>query len=284
MAEGKNVFVITKRERRIRLVYSIFLSLYCSIVVFLIFITFLGSFKTKSDLVRNTLGFPREFTLDSYKTLIFEDNFLRIFLNSTILTVLSIAGIVFISSLTAYGLSRFKFKYADTLQTYFLLGLMFPIQLGILPIFIMMRKLNMINNLFGMVLLYSANMSFPVFIFSVFFRTLPYALYEAAKVDGAGEFTIYFRIMLPLSKPVIATIALLSTITVWNDFYLPLVFLTKDNLRTVTLGVYRYMSNFLANWHLIFSAASLSLIPIIILFGFFSRNIISGITSGSLKQ
>lgn len=284
MSEGKNVFVITKRERRIRLVYSIFLSLYCSIVVFLILITFLGSFKTKSDLVRNTLGFPREFTLDSYKTLIFEDNFLRIFLNSTILTVLSIAGIVFISSLTAYGLSRFKFKYADTLQTYFLLGLMFPIQLGILPIFVMMRKLNLINNLFGMVLLYSANMSFPVFIFSVFFRTLPYALYEAAKVDGAGEFTIYFRIMLPLSKPVIATIALLSTITVWNDFYLPLVFLTKDNLRTVTLGVYRYMSNFLANWHLIFAAASLSLIPIIILFGFFSRNIISGITSGSLKQ
>jgi raffinose/stachyose/melibiose transport system permease protein len=160
---------------------------------------------------------------------------------------------------------------------------MFPIQLGILPIFIMLRSVHLVNNFAGLIVLYAANMSFPVFIFSMFFRTLPQTLSDAAKIDGAGEFTIFWRVMLPLAKPVIATICLLSTITVWNDFFFPLVFLTKSSMKTVTLGVYQYLSDFLANWHLVFAAASLSLIPIMLLFSLFSSHIVSGITSGSIK-
>lgn len=271
------------RPKRRFTVSSIFIALYCCIVVYLVGVTFLCSFKTKSDLVNNTIGFPRHFTLESYKTLIFKENFLQAYLNSIILTCLAIAAIVAISSLTAYGLSKYKFRFSGALQTFFLLGLMFPVQLGILPIFIMLRSMNLINNLGGLVLLYAANMSFPVFVFSLFFKTLPDALYEAAKIDGAGEFTIFTKVMLPLAKPVIATICLLSTITIWNDFYLPLVLLTRDSLRTVTLGVYKYMIDFLSNWHLVFAAASLSLIPIILLFSFFASRIVSGITGGSIR-
>ena len=284
MSDNAGYHLTTRTEKTVRNLFSILLAFYCCIITFLVLITFLSSFKTKSDLVSNTIGFPKKFTLENYKTLIFEDNFLRYFANSIILTVMSIASIVIISSLTAYGLSRYKFKLSDALQSYFLLGLMFPIQLGILPLFIMLRNVNLVNNFLGLVLLYSANMSFPVFIFSVFFKTLPGALYDSAKVDGASEFKIFYKIMLPLTKPVIVTIALLSTITVWNDFFLPLVFLTKDYMKTVTLGVYRYMSDFLANWHLVFAATSLSLIPIIIIFVFFSEQVVSGITSGSVKQ
>jgi len=279
----KHHAIESKSERRTKNLFSGLLILYCSIIVFLISTTVLSSFKTKSDLVYNTIGFPKQFTLESYKVLITQEHFLRWYLNSILLTVTAIATIVTISSTTAYGLSRYRFKGAVFLQNLFLLGLMFPIQLGILPIFIMLRRVHLVNNFAGLILLYAANMSFPVFIFSMFFRTLPYTLSDAAKIDGAGELTIFWRVMLPLSKPVIATICLLSTITVWNDFFFPLVFLTKRSMKTVTLGVYQYMSDFLSNWHLVFAAATLSLIPIMILFTFFSSHIVSGITSGSVK-
>lgn len=270
-------------EQRVKNLFSGLLAVYCCIIVFLISITILSSFKTKSDLVHNTLGFPKQFTLESYKILITEENFLRWYCNSILLTVAAIAAVVIISSTTAYGLSRYRFKGVVFLQNLFLLGLMFPIQLGILPIFIMLRRIHLVNNFLGLIILYAANMSFPVFIFSMFFRTLPSTLADAAKIDGAGEFTIFWRVMLPLAKPVIATICLLSTITVWNDFFFPLVFLTRRSMRTVTLGVYQYMSDFLSNWHLVFAAATLSLIPIMILFTLFSSHIVSGITSGSIK-
>ncbi|MDY0094634.1 MAG: carbohydrate ABC transporter permease [Candidatus Vecturithrix sp.] len=270
-------------EQRAKNLFSGLLAVYCCIIVFLISITILSSFKTKSDLVHNTLGFPKQFTLESYKILITEENFLRWYCNSILLTVAAIAAVIIISSTTAYGLSRYRFKGVVFLQNLFLLGLMFPIQLGILPIFIMLRRIHLVNNFLGLIILYAANMSFPVFIFSMFFRTLPSTLADAAKIDGAGEFTIFWRVMLPLAKPVIATICLLSTITVWNDFFFPLVFLTKRSMKTVTLGVYQYMSDFLSNWHLVFAAATLSLIPIMILFTLFSSHIVSGITSGSIK-
>jgi raffinose/stachyose/melibiose transport system permease protein len=275
--------ITSKSEQRAKNLFSVLLALYCCIIVFLISITVLSSFKTKSDLVHNTVGFPKQFTFESYRVLITEENFLRWYVNSIFLTVAAITAIIIISSTTAYGLSRYRFKGAIFLQNLFLLGLMFPIQLGILPIFIMLRGIHLTNNFAGLIILYAANMSFPVFIFSMFFRTLPYTLSDAAKIDGAGEFTIFWRVMLPLAKPVIATICLLSTITVWNDFFFPLVFLTKRSMKTVTLGVYQYMSDFLANWHLVFAAATLSLIPIMILFTLFSSHIVSGITSGSIK-
>ncbi len=277
------IAIESKSEQRVKNLFSGLLAVYCCIIVFLISITILSSFKTKSDLVHNTLGFPKQFTLESYKTLITEENFLRWYCNSILLTVAAIAAVVIISSTTAYGLSRYRFKGVVFLQNLFLLGLMFPIQLGILPIFIMLRRIHLVNNFLGLIILYAANMSFPVFIFSMFFRTLPSTLADAAKIDGAGEFTIFWRVMLPLAKPVIATICLLSTITVWNDFFFPLVFLTRRSMKTVTLGVYQYMSDFLSNWHLVFAAATLSLIPIMILFTLFSSHIVSGITSGSIK-
>ncbi|MCL5070320.1 MAG: carbohydrate ABC transporter permease [Actinobacteria bacterium] len=245
MKNSADYYLASNAEKKARNIFSILLAFYCSIVVFLMFTTFLSSFKTKSDLVNNTVGFPKTFTLDNYKTLIIEDQFLRNFLNSLVLTIMSIIAVIAVSSLTSYGLSRYTFKYSDALKSYFLLGLMFPIQLGILPIFIMLRSINLVNNLFGMVLLYAANMSFSVFIFSMFFKTLPNSLYEAAKVDGAGEFAIFYKIMLPLAKPVMATIALLSTITILRPtfycltepFVIPEITCSEKKIKIIIIGI-----------------------------------------------
>ena len=274
----------TRASRIVKNFFSVLLLLYTLIAVALILITVLSSFKTKSDLVHNTLGFPQSFTLDNYEQVLFEDKFWLYFINSTVLAVGGVALLLFISSMAGYGLSKFRFKGRSGLRTYFLMGLMFPIQLGILPLFVMLRGLDLINNLFGLILLYAANMSFAVFVLSNFLRTVPDALIECARIDGASEFRIYWKIILPMSRPVLSTVGLISFVTMWNDFYMPLVFLTKENVRTLTLGVYRYMNNFLENWHLVFAAVTVALVPVIVVFFLFSNQIIAGLTGGAVKE
>ena len=275
---------IKKKQGPLGWVATIVLTLYCLIAIFLIGNLILSSFKTKTDLVYNTFGFPKSFTLTNYHKVFIEDGFIRYFYNSTVITSLSIISLLFFSSMTAYGIARYRFKGKNVVEMYFLLGLMFPIQIAILPIFIILRNMHLINTFLGMILLYTANMPFPVFIFSQFFRDLPTALHESAIMDGAGEFRIFRQIMMPLSKPVIFTVALISFVQIWNDFYLPLVFLSRKTVRTVTLGIYHYLSNFLAYWNYVFAAATVALVPIIIIFFIFSDQIIAGLVTGSIKE
>lgn len=274
----------TRASRVVKNFFSVLLLLYSLIAVALILITVLSSFKTKSDLVNNTLGFPQSFTLDNYDQVLLEDKFWLYFINSTVLAVGGVTLLLLISSMAGYGISKFRFKGRGGLRTYFLMGLMFPIQLGILPLFVMLRAMDLINNLFGLILLYAANMSFAVFVLSNFLRTVPDALIECARIDGASEFRIYWKIILPMSRPVLSTVGLISFVTMWNDFYMPLVFLTKENVRTLTLGVYRYMNNFLENWHLVFAAVTVALVPVIVVFFLFSNQIIAGLTGGAVKE
>ncbi len=263
---------------------TVFLTLYCLIAVILIGNMIISSFKTKQDLLFNTFGLPTEITFANYDKVIVEDGFFSNFLNSLFLTAASIVSLVFFSSMVAYGIARYRFRGKAFIEMYFLIGLMFPIQIAILPLFIIMRTLNLTNSFLGMIILYTANMSFSVFIFNQFFKQLPGALHESALIDGAGEFTIFMRIMMPISKPVISTMALISFVQIWNDFYLPLVFLTKRSLHTITLAVYQYLANFLAYWNYVFAAVTLALIPVIVVFFIFSDQIIAGLVAGSIKE
>jgi raffinose/stachyose/melibiose transport system permease protein len=183
-------------EQRAKNLFSGLLAVYCCIIVFLISITILSSFKTKSDLVHNTLGFPKQFTLESYKILITEENFLRWYCNSILLTVAAIAAVIIISSTTAYGLSRYRFKGVVFLQNLFLLGLMFPIQLGILPIFIMLRRIHLVNNFLGLIILYAAICLSRSLSFPLFFRTLPSTLADAAKLTERRVYHFLARYVL----------------------------------------------------------------------------------------
>jgi len=263
---------------------TVLLTLYCIPTIYLVGNTVMASVKTRSDLAQSFFSLPSEITFDNFFLVLIEDGFIRYFFNSVMLTSMSLVSLVVVSAMLAYGISWYKFKFNSAFEVFFLFGLMFPIQLGILPNFVTLRTLGLLNNLFGLVLIYTANLSLSCFIFSKFFKTLPIELYEAAKIDGAGEFRIFFKIMLPLSKPVIGTVALISGVNIWNDFYMPMVFLTRDPVKTMTLGVYRYMSNFMANWDKIFPAVTVVLIPIIILFVLTSKQLIGGLTSGAIKQ
>lgn len=272
-----------KRPGPGKIIVSVILVIYSFLAIFLIGNTILSSFKTKSDLINNTIGWPKEFTLENFRIVLVDDGFLRCLFNSVFLVGISLLLLIAVSSMTAYGLAQYRFKGRSALQTYFLVGLMFPIQLGILPLYIMLSRVHLTNNLFGLALIYTANMSFPVFVFTKFFNELPIEVIESARVDGAGEFQIFGRIITPISKPVIATVALLNFVTIWNDFYMPLVFLTKSSVKTLTLGVYTYTANFLANWNKVFAASTVALIPVIIVYFLFSDQIVAGLTGGAVK-
>jgi raffinose/stachyose/melibiose transport system permease protein len=273
-----------RRQTVGKYVIALVLAAYSSIVVLLILNNFFASLKSKSELINNILGFPQQITFTNYLRVFIDDQFYRYFLNSGILLVGGVLLGIFIAALTAYGIAKYRFKGKTFVLTFFLIGLMFPIQLGILPIFIILRTLHLTNTFPGMILVYMANMSFFVFVFAKFFETLPNSLYESGKIDGAGEFRIFAQIMMPLAQPVIATMALIKAVNIWNDFYMPLVILTRSEVRTLTLAIYNYLSDFFANWHLVFTAVTVALVPILIIFFLFQRQLIEGITAGALKQ
>ena len=184
----------------------------------------------------------------------------------------------------AFGMAQYSFRGKKLLQGYFLIGLMMPVQLSILPLYLMLSRIGMINNLPGLALLYAANLSFPFLVFYQFFLQLPKPLLESARIDGAGDFRTFLEIVIPISRPVFATVGLLQFVTIWNDFFLPMVFLPKKNVQTLTLAIYSYTGNFLKNWDKIFAAVTIALVPILIFYFVFSEQIVTGLTAGSTKE
>ncbi len=273
----------TKASTVGRAVISGMLIAYSLIAVFLIGNALLSAFKTKQDLINNTFGWPQQFVLDNLHIVLVEDGFFRNMLNSVLLVSMGTAMLIATSSTAAYGLTMYSFRGSSFLGTYFTIGLMFPIQLGILPLFIMMKWLGLVNNLFGMALIYASNMSFSVVVFSRFFKGFERSLLEAGRIDGAGDLQTFLYLVIPVMRPVVFTVALLNFIMIWNDFFLPLVFLTKSTHRTLTLGIYSYTANFLSNWNKVFAGVAVALVPIILIYLFFSEKIVEGLTSGAVK-
>lgn len=265
-------------------VISIILIIYSLITVFLVGETIASSFKTKIELVNNLIGLPKELTLTNYFTVFVKEGFGRYIMNSISLVAISLILLIIVSSMLAYGMAQYTFKGKKFLQAYFLIGLMMPVQLSILPLYLMLSRLKMTNSFLGLALLYAANLSFSFLVFNQFFLQLPQAMIESAHMDGASDMRIFWKIVVPISKPVFSTVGLLQFVTIWNDFFLPMVFLPKKNAHTLTLAIYSYTGNFLKNWDKIFAAATIALVPILIIYFLFSEQIVAGLTAGSTKE
>ena len=265
-------------------VVSIILIIYSLITVFLVGETIASSFKTKIELVDNLIGVPREPTLANYINVFIKEGFGKYIMNSISLVAMSLALLMIVSSMLAYGMAQYKFKGKKFLQAYFLIGLMMPVQLSILPLYLMLSRLKMTNSFLGLALVYAANLSFSFLVFNQFFLQLPQAMIESAHIDGASDMCIFWKIVVPVSKPVFSTVGLLQFVMIWNDFFLPMVFLPKKSAHTLTLAIYSYTGNFLKNWDKIFAAATIALVPILIIYFLFSEQIVAGLTAGSTKE
>lgn len=280
---GTNRQIISPTGRLIRRIFAAILFIYTLTTIFVLACTLINSFKTKSDLITNLFGWPKAFSLENFKEVLFHDSFLMYFKNSVLLTGFGTFFCIIFASMVAYGIARYQFKGKGFLTSYFLVGMMFPIQVSVLPLFLILKKLELLNTLPGMMLIYAAGMSLPVYIFQKFFRTIPSSLEESARLDGAGELTIFRKIILPICKPVVFTISLITAVGQWNDFYMPMVFLGKKSTRTLTLAIYKYLSEFLRNMNVSFAAVVITLLPIIILYCLFSKQIVEGLVGGAVK-
>lgn len=275
--------VLSTSGKTIRWILSILLILYTCITIFVIAVTVLDSLKTRGDLVSNFVGLPKEISLESYKSVLFKNDFLRYFMNSLILTVCGTGGCILLSSMAAYGIARYEFRGKSLISGYFMIGMMVPIQVSILPLFLILRKMGLLNNLLGVILVYISGISMSCLIFQKFFRTIPKALEESARLDGCSDMKVFFKIILPICKPVLFTMALITAIGQWNDFYMPMVLLGNKNVTTLTLAIYRYIGQFTRYMGESMAAVVVTLIPVIIIYFLFSSQIVEGLTGGAVK-
>jgi raffinose/stachyose/melibiose transport system permease protein len=181
----------------------------------------------------------------------------------------------------AYVLGRWNFPGRGLLTAYFMIGLLLPLRLGAVPIFFLLRSFGLIDSRLGLILVYAAGgIPFAVFILTAFFRQLPDELEDAARIDGAGEFRLFWSVMLPLVKPALVTIAAVNFVVNWNDFFFPLILLRSESKYTMTVGLTAFMGQYLNDFGTLFAGLIIAMVPLILVFVFASRQIVEGLTSG----
>jgi raffinose/stachyose/melibiose transport system permease protein len=260
---------------------SILLWGYVFIVLAPMALIFINSMRPTRQIFREPIGLPESINLDSYVRAWGEANFSEYFLNSVIIVVASVTLATAVSALAAYILGRYKFRGSTFLAIFFLAGLLLPFRLAILPLFLLLQDLGLVDTRLGLILVYAATgIPFSVFILSAYFRQLPVDLSEAAKMDGAGEYTIFGRIMLPLVRPALATVAVFQFVPLWNDFFFPLVLLRSQEKWTLPVGMTRFFGEFQTDWSTLFAGITITTLPLIIVFLLATRQIIAGLTAG----
>jgi raffinose/stachyose/melibiose transport system permease protein len=226
---------------------------------------------------------PGTFSLKGYETLITRANFDIYFRNSLVVTLAAMFLILFTGSMAAYALSEYQFRGNTLLAIYMAIGIMIPIRLGTVSILRLVVSLKLVNTLTALILVYTAmGLPLTIFILSQFMRQVPRELKDAARVDGASEYRIYWMI-LPLVRPAVATVAVFTMIPIWNDLWFPLILAPGEQVKTVTLGAQQFLGQFVTDWNSVLSSLTLSMVPILILYIIFSRQLIRGLTSGAIK-
>ncbi|HZZ44558.1 MAG TPA: carbohydrate ABC transporter permease [Tepidisphaeraceae bacterium] len=216
-------------------------------------------------------------------------HFGQYFFNSLTLTISTVVGTMFLSSMAAYALARFAFPGSKAIFFYFLAGLMIPLQLAIIPLFFQLKWMHLLDTRTGLLFCYLAfGMPFAIFILTAFFRSLPASLHEAALIDGAGEFGAFFRIMLPLARPGLITVAIFAFLGTWNEYFMAFMFLNgedSERLRTLPLGLANVtiVSQYRSDWGMAFAGLVLMMAPTLLIYIALQRYITSGITAGAVK-
>ena len=262
------------------------LILYTLIALFPVFVIIVNSFKTRKAIFSDPLALPgREtFSLIGYETVLKQGDFFGYFQNSLIVTVASIFFILLFGAMAAFALSEYRFKGNTLMGLYLALGIMIPIRIGTVAILELMVASNLVNTLTALILVYTAQgLPLAVFILSEFMRQVSDDLKNAGRIDGLSEYTIFFRLVLPLVRPAMATVAVFTMIPIWNDLWFPLILAPSEATKTITLGSQVFIGQFVTNWNAVLAALSLAIVPVLILYLIFSRQLIRGITAGAVK-
>ncbi len=244
----------------------------------------LSSLKTTREIFQRPFALPLAVRWDNYAQVWGTAHFALYFRNSVVVTVAAMALILVTGTLAAFALGRYRFRGNDLIYLFFLSGIMVPIRLAIIPLFVMMRDLRLLDSLWSLVLVYAASgLPSAIFILTAFFRALPQDLDSAARIDGASEPAVLVRVLLPLVRPALAIVTIYNIIPIWNDFFFPLVFIHVDRLKTLPLGLTVFFGEYATNWALLFAGLTLTAAPLLVLYVVMSRQFIKGLTAGAVK-
>lgn len=259
---------------------------YTLVALFPVFLTIINSFKDRNSIFRAPLSVPTptSFSLIGYQTVLGQGDFATYFQNSVIVTVASIFFVLLFGAMAAFALSEYRFRGNLMTGLYLAIGIMIPIRLGTVAILQGMVAAGLVNTLTALILVYTAQgIPLAIFILSEFMRTVSDDLKNAGRIDGLSEYAIFFRLVLPLVRPAMATVAVFTMIPIWNDLWFPLILAPSEATKTVTLGSQIFIGQFVTNWNAVLAALSLAILPVLVLYVIFSRQLIRGITSGAVK-
>ena len=262
------------------------LILYTVIALFPVLVIVINSLKSRAAIFRSPLALPTPETFDlvGYTTVLGQGDFVHYFQNSLVVTIVSLALVLLFGAMAAFALAEYRFRGNTLMGLYLALGIMIPIRLGTVAILQLMVASGLVNTLTALILVYTAQgLPLAVFILSEFIKQVSDDLKNAGRIDGLSEYRIFFRLVLPLIRPAMATVAVFTMIPIWNDLWFPLILAPSEETKTVTLGAQIFIGQFVTNWNAVLAALSLAILPVLVLYLIFSRQLIRGITSGAVK-
>ncbi|HKM05730.1 MAG TPA: carbohydrate ABC transporter permease [Sphaerochaeta sp.] len=243
----------------------------------------LSSFKPQSELFQIPLTFiPKAWTIENYVSSLAAGNFPVYFSNTVFVAVVSTFITVLVNLMAGYALAKYIFTGRNLIFTIMIATLMIPLQVIMIPIFLQLKNLGMLNSLWGIIIPPAATPT-GVFLARQYLVNLPDSLIEAARIDGAKEYTIFFRLIVPMSKPIVATIAIFSFMWRWNDYLWPLIVITDNRKQTIQQALANFVGQLQINWSDLLAMTTIAIIPVIIVFLAFQRFFFSGIAAGSVK-
>jgi raffinose/stachyose/melibiose transport system permease protein len=284
-------FAGTKRRSREQKPFDLFplfrlavLLVVASIVLLPLFATAIGGFKELGELRTNPLGLPHKWQWSNYLGILESARYWRVLGNSLLIACLTVMITVTLSAMAAFTFAHLKFFGSRFLFTYMTLGLMFPIATAILPLFVRVRDLGLLDTPWGVILPQSAfYLAMALLLLRNGFRQLPSELLDAALVDGCGYFRYFLYVTLPLSRPILSTVAIIAFVNSWNNYIVPLIMLNSESLYPWPLGLMAYEGEYMTSWHLVLAFITLTILPAIIMFILAQKHIVAGLTAGAVK-
>jgi raffinose/stachyose/melibiose transport system permease protein len=259
---------------------------YSLLAVAPILIVVMNSFKARNDIFASPLSPPNaeSFSLIGYSKVLLRAQVGTWFANSLIVTLGAMFLTLLFGAMAAWALTEYRFRWTNTLALYMSIGIMVPIRLGSIAILTMMKAAHLNDTLIALILVYIAQgLPMAIFILSEFIQQIPQDLRDAARCDGVPETRIFFEVIAPLLRPAIATVAVFTIVPIWNDLWFPLILTSSNSTHTITLGVQQFLGQYITDWNSVLAALSMAILPVVVIYVIFSRQLISGLTAGAVK-
>jgi N-acetylglucosamine transport system permease protein len=291
VATGKSIVtsnrsVRTGGDRAVETTSHVLLAIWSVIVIVPFLWVLLSSFKTTKEILASPFSLPAHWGFDNYAHAWTDAGIRQFFLNTVIVVGVALVLVMLLGAMCAYVLARFKFPGARFIYYLMLVGLTVPIFLAIVPLFFVLKNIGLINTLPGLIMVYVAfALPFTVFFLYAFFKTLPDDVYEAALIDGAGEWRAFFRIMLPMARPGIAAVAIFNFLGLWNQFLLPVALNTDQSKYVLTQGMASFASQagYAVDFGALFAAVVITVVPVLIVYVIFQRRLEGSVSRGTFR-